>query len=208
MHYIDLTHTFTKVMPVYPGDPNASLEQIAAIDTDTFTDHRLITAMHVGTHLDAPLHMIIGGKKVDELPLESFFGPGVLLDARDISPIDARVLKDIPIPTGAAILIYTGFGDAFREPGYFDSTPAITEDFADELLKHSVTMVGMDTSGPDHDTTWPTHKKLLGNGVLILENLCNLEKLLEVKNFAVIALPMKLQSDAAPVRVVATIENA
>lgn len=46
------------------------------------------------------------------------------------------------------------------------------------------------------------HKTLLGNGILIMENLVNLEKLLDIPSFEVIALPMKLQADAAWVRVV------
>lgn len=49
-------------MPVYPGDPKPTLEQVAFIAKDTFNDHKLTTVMHVGTHIDAPLHMIANGK--------------------------------------------------------------------------------------------------------------------------------------------------
>jgi len=78
MKLIDLTHTFTSDMPVYPGDPKATLEQIAFIEKDTYNDHKLTTAMHVGTHMDASLHMHADGKKMDEINPERFFGKGVL----------------------------------------------------------------------------------------------------------------------------------
>ena len=64
-------------------------------------------------------------------------------------------------------------------------------------------MVGMDTPSPDH-APYKVHKILLGNEILILENLTNLEQLLN-KNFEVIALTPKLEADAAPARVVAKI---
>jgi arylformamidase len=67
MQLIDLTQTFGSMMPVYPGDPAPELKQITTIETHGFTDHQLTTAMHVGTHMDAPLHMIAGGKKIAEM---------------------------------------------------------------------------------------------------------------------------------------------
>jgi len=54
---------------------------------------------------------------------------------------------------------------------------------------------------PDHEP-FPIHKLLLSNDVLIIENLTNLEKLAG-KEFRIIALPINLQEDAAPARVIA-----
>lgn len=78
----------------------------------------------------------------------------------------------------------------------------MTEEFAETMVKAHVKIVGMDILAPDV-APFPTHKILLGNGILIIENLVNLEKLMDIPTFEVIALPMKLQSDAAWVRVVA-----
>jgi kynurenine formamidase len=74
------------------------------------------------------------------------------------------------------------------------------------MVKLEVKIVGMDMLGPDYDKPWATHKVLLGNDILILENLTNLDQLLNIEHFDVIALPAKLHSDAAPVRVVAIIK--
>ncbi len=62
----------------------------------------------------------------------------------------------------------------------------------------------MDILGPDQPP-FLTHKTLLENEILIIENLTNLDQLVGVKNFEVIALPAKFNADAAPIRVVAKI---
>jgi kynurenine formamidase len=49
------------------------------------------------------------------------------------------------------------------------------------------------------------HKILLGANILIVENLTNLQALLAVSEFEVIALPPKFEADAGPVRAVARV---
>lgn len=207
MKYIDLTHTFTDNMPVYPGDPPSSLKQTASIEKDTYTDHQINSFMHVGTHMDAPLHMIKDGKTMDQIKPEHFFGPGVLIDAKNIKAIDEDVLEGVDIPVGAIVLIYTGFGSKYKTPAYFEDIPSVSAAFAKRMVGKKVKIVGMDILGPDTDTTWPAHKILLGSDVLIIENLANLDELIGVKDFEVIALPVKYQADAALVRVIAKVNE-
>lgn len=206
MKYIDLTHTFTDNMPVYPGDPPSSLKQTASIQKDTYTDHQIKSLMHVGTHMDAPLHMIENGYTIDQLPLDNFFGKGILIDARNHQSIDEDLLEDIIIPNGAIVLIYTGYCHKYKTPHYFKDLPSMTERFAQKMVDHKVKIVAMDILGPDTDVTWPAHKVLLGNHVLIIENVTNLDQLLEIKDFEVIALPAKYQAEAAPVRLIASVK--
>lgn len=205
MKIIDLTHTFTNDMPVYPGDPKPSLEQAAFIEKDTFNDHKLTTVMHVGTHMDAPLHMIEGGKTMDKITPDKFIGKGVVIDVRGKNKIDASVLENIQVEEGSVILLYTGFGSKYRTEEYFKGYPELAEDFANKMVELKVKIVGMDILGPDYDKPWATHKILLGSEILILENLDNLDQLLDVENFEVVALPLKLRADAAPVRVIAKV---
>jgi len=203
MKIIDLTHTFTSDMPVYPGDPKATLEQVAFIEKDTFNDHKITTVMHVGTHIDAPLHMIAGGKTIDQILPDKLIGKGILLDVRGKDKIDASVLENTQIEAGSIVLLFTGFGAKYRTDDYFKNYPELTEDFANKMVELKVKMVGMDMLGPDLDKPWVTHNILLGSEVLILENLTNLDQLLNVNDFEVIALPAKFKADAAPVRVIA-----
>lgn len=205
MKIIDLTHTFTDDMPVYPGDPKSSLEQVAFIEKDTYNDHKLTTVMHVGTHMDAPFHMIARGKKIDQITPDRFIGKGALIDARGKEKVDATLLSNYTIQEDSCVLVYTGYGSKYRSQDYYKGYPEFTKDFASKLVELKVKMVGMDMLGPDYDKPWVTHKILLESEILIIENLTNLDKLLNVKDFEVMALPAKLHADAAPVRVIAKV---
>lgn len=203
MKIIDLTHTFTENMPVYPGDPKPSLKQIAKLDKDGYNDHMINSVMHVGTHMDAPLHMIKNGKRIDEIAPDRFIGPGVLIDVRSKQKIDGQLLEGKQIKKGSIVLVFTGFGEKYRSEDYFKNYPFFTDKFAEKLVELEINIVGMDMLGPDLDAPWTTHKILLAKEITIIENLANLDKLLGIEKFEVIALPAKFKTDAAPVRVIA-----
>jgi len=201
MKYIDLTHTFKQPMPIYPGDPEPELKQTAFVEKDGYNEFQIKTGMHVGTHMDAPLHMFSGGKRLSEYPPEHFFGKGHLIDAREKS-IDANLLKGKSISKGDIVLLMTGFSSKFNSPEYYKSYPEINESFAEKMVKLGVKIVGMDTPSPDR-APFAIHKLLLKNNILIIENLTHLESLLKYAKFTIIALPAKFDCESAPVRVVA-----
>lgn len=201
MPFIDLTHTFNQNMPVYPGDPKPEIRHIAHISEHGYNDFEITTGMHVGTHIDAPFHMLANGKQLHEYPVDHFVGKGHVIDARDRA-IDAELLNEKNISKGDIVLVLTGFSAKYNSPEYFESYPEIGESFAKKLIELGVSMVGMDMCSPDRPP-FAIHKLLLKHDVLIIENLTNLEKLLECKTFNIIALPAKFHADAAPARVIA-----
>ncbi len=204
MRYIDLTHTFKSTMPVYPGDVEPSLKQTVFIENGGHNNFFVSTGMHVGTHMDGPLHMIAGGKKLSDYPVEKFFGKGHLVDVREGFSVDLLDLHDVQ--KGDVVLLFTGFYKKFGQEDYYGKYPEIPEDFALKLVGLGVKFVGMDTPSPDR-APYLIHKILLGNDVLILENVNNLEELLEFEDFEIIALPAKFEADAALVRVVARVND-
>lgn len=201
MKYIDLTHTFTASMPVYPGDTTPELTETATVAKDGYGHFHIKTGMHVGTHMDAPLHFITGGKKLSEYPIEKFIGRGVLIDARGKMEIGVELLKGVDWSSCTHVLVRTDMSKKFRETEYYTNSPVLTEEFAKALVKAGVKMVGMDMNGPDKEP-FSVHKILLGAEVLIIENLTNLDQLVGVKEFEVIALPAKFDAEAAPARVI------
>ncbi len=204
MNYIDLTQTFTNSMPVYPGDPVPKLVRVAEFAKDGYVDHEIKTGMHVGTHLDGPLHMVAGGNYLSEMPVETFFGAGVLVGARGCEVIEMEVLEGKGIKAGDIVLFFTGGAEHFGQADYYHAYPELSEACARRLIELKVKMIGFDAPSPDR-APFVIHKLLLGQGILILENLCNLEKLLGVPEFEIVALPAKFRADSAPVRVVARI---
>jgi arylformamidase len=67
----DLTREIRTGMPVYPGDPEVSVEQVNELPALS----RLELGSHSGTHVDAQSHFITGGKGVEALPLDALVGP-------------------------------------------------------------------------------------------------------------------------------------
>ncbi|OGV19254.1 MAG: hypothetical protein A2X47_02240 [Lentisphaerae bacterium GWF2_38_69] len=203
MKYLDLTHTFRNDMHVYPGDTKPEIRQTTFFDKQGFNCFKISTGMHVGTHMDAPLHMLQNGKKLTDYPPERFFGKGHLIDARN-KPITGELLYEKNIVKGDIILIFTGFDKNFGQDSYYMSFPQMSEEFAQKISDLEISIVGMDTPSPD-GYPFPIHKILMGNDILIIENLTGLEALLVYKEFDVIALPAKYDCEAAPVRVIVKI---
>ena len=204
MKLIDLTQTIRNNAPVYPGDDPIQLDQIQSIEHDGFTNFRLTSEMHVGTHLDGPLHKIAGATLIADLPPDRFTGNGILLDVSGETRIEFRESYRTQIPAESIVLFYSGLGMNFDEPDYFVTYPDISEELAGFVVEKQIKMIGLDWCSPDHHP-YPIHEMLLGNNILILENLTNLDQLLNTPDFEIFAFPLKIEADSSPVRVVARV---
>ena len=58
---IDLTHTITPEMPVYPGTVPPVLESAGTLANRGWRETRLAISSHSGTHMDAPAHILADG---------------------------------------------------------------------------------------------------------------------------------------------------
>ncbi|MES2225796.1 MAG: cyclase family protein [Patescibacteria group bacterium] len=198
--FIDLSVSLNETTPVYPGDPETQIRPAGMLAESGYQDHYVCVGTHVGTHMDAPSHMIVGGKNLDEFPIEKFSGRGVCI--RMDGSFDPTEIQKADIQEGDIVLFHTGMSEKYQEPAYFENYPGVPEDVAQYLIEKKVKIVGVDMCSVDTESDFPIHKLLLGKEVLIIENLTNLEAL-EGKTFKVHAFPIKLQIDGAPVRVVA-----
>lgn len=188
--------------PVYPGDPKPVIKPMGVFEKDGFNDHMIAIGTHTGTHIDAPFHMIADGKTLDQIPIDKFTGRGRYINVEN--RFDLEVIKQTDIREGDIVLFHTGIINRYHDPDYYENYPEIPEEVANYLVEKKVKMVGMDMSGPDH-SPHDIHKILLNGGVLIIENLTNLDKLAG-KDFMVYALPIKLDLDGAPARVIAQLD--
>ena len=200
---IDLTHKFTKSIPVHHFDEPASIEKIRNLDAHKYNDWRLSSGMHVGTHIDGPGHLTESKILLSDIPIDRFVAKGYLIDAR-CKAIDESLLKDFPTEENLIVLILTGFDKKFGTKEYFTEHPIIPANFAEELVKHKVKMIGIDFFSPDK-YPFPVHKILFYNKILIIENMTNLEKLIGLNSFNVIALPLKTETDSSLARVIAIV---
>jgi kynurenine formamidase len=201
---IDLSHPITDRMPVYPGDEPTRLEKINDFAQDGFNNFRFTSGMHTGTHIDGPMHMTKSDRFIDELPLERFIGIGCLLNAVGMKVILCTPEFASAIVPESIVLIYTGFGKQFGSEEYYRDYPVINMELAQLFVEQRIKMVCFDSPSPDkhpHDI----HTYLLKNSIFIAENLTGMEKLLTIKKFEIIALPLPLHADSSPARIVARI---
>ena len=189
-------------MPVFPGDPATKIQNAGVLEKDGFEQHLVSLCTHAGTHVDAPRHMIKGAKNLDDIPVDRLIGRGVCISTKDFKFTE---IEDADIREGDIILFNTGMSSMWGKQDYYNNYPVMDEEVAAYLAAKRVKMVGLDTCSADKDdNSFPVHKILLKNEILIIENLTNLEEL-EGKEFKIYALPMKLQVDGAPVRVIAEV---
>lgn len=199
---IDLTMSIDMETPVFPGDPKQKIEQIATIEKDGWNEKRLTFNSHFSTHIDAPLHMIKGGKSLSDYPMEKFIGEAVVFDVRGKSEIEIDLSE---VNKGNIIFFFTGHGEKAYNEGYFKNNPIITEKMAKEMVDKKIKIVGLDSFTPDNKP-YSVHKLFFRNDILIVENLMNLEKLAGKRSQCYI-LPLKIKdADGAPCRVVCIVD--
>lgn len=206
MPLIDLSVPVNEDTPAYPGDPHIQIKQLATFDEETYNDHAVAFGIHSsGTHIDGPWHMVREGKKLDEIPLERFVGRGRLIKVENGNySLDA--VKAADIQEGDIVLFDTGMAKVYGQDEYYaDGRPEMPEDVARYLVDKKVKMIGLDMCSPDQ-APFPVHRILLGADILIIENMASLEAL-KGREFTVYALPLKLQLDGAPARVIAEVDH-
>lgn len=214
MKIIDLTHTISKEMPVYPGTERPRLEIANTYEKDGFKETLLTMFSHTGTHMDAPMHLFPDRTSLDALPVEQFVGKGLVVDCSDLTEgqrITMDYIENVKEKADEAefILFRTGWGSRWGTDGYFGKYPYITEDVAEYLLLSGKKGVGLDVIGidPIEDAGLTIHRMLFRErDIVVIENLTNMEQV-GSELFTFCALPIKfLNSDGAPIRAIAIIE--
>ncbi len=203
----DVTFTLSPAFPVWPGDPAVRLEQIASMEAgDEANVSALAMSVHVGTHVDAPHHFLNDGRTVENLPLEALIGPCRLVTLPEtLDAVSAAALEAANIPPDTErLLLRTRNAALWREsPQRFRRDfVAITADGAEWLVARGLRLVGVDyLSVAPFTAPVPTHRILLGAGVVVLEGL-NLADVPD-GDYRLYCLPLKLRgADGAPARVI------
>jgi len=213
MQIIDLSYTMENNMPAWPGEESPEFEKKYSHDKDGVQVMKFSCLTHSGTHLDAPNHFFKQGKTLDQLPVEQFFGKGILLDCsmfgeKDLIPADQIKMSESKINEADFVLIYTGWDRYWGHEKYFGHFPVLSPDASKYLTRFNLKGIGLDLSSIDgiDSTDYPNHNQILGSGMIIIENLTNVH-LLKNKPFNFAAFPLKIkEGDGSPVRAVAMID--
>ena len=208
--FTDLTHLIEEDMPVWPGDQRPIITEAMTIEKDRCSLQSIHFTTHSGTHIDAPSHIIEGGMTVDQIPLETLIGKAFVLDFRHkgenalITKEDLRK-HEACLFSGSRVLLKTGWDARFGSESFFIGFPCLTLEAAQYLSMRKIILLGMDTPSPSpiDDPGQGIHKTLLEAGIMLLEGLCNLNRI-KGNECELIALPAPFKNfSGAPCRVVA-----
>lgn len=219
---IDLTLTLgSERISLVPGLVGVETEAIQTHATHARSNQKLCLATHIGTHVDAPFHFLDGATTVENMPLEKYAGPALLLDlrkvAKDQSPLLVSELEEAGANTESVkdkiIILFTGWAEAESgKPRFYGHGPYLSTEGAAFLAECGANAVAVDFPIDKHPNTplstikdFPVHRLLLGQNIPLIENLINLDKLVG-KEFELWALPLKLKGgDGAATRAVARV---
>lgn len=184
--YVDISHTVTDDMPADPALKLPEIEYFSEIGNQNalYNLETISYCPHTGTHMDAPFHVLEDGGTIESVDPTVLIGSACIirLDVDGDYEITADDVKNWEkehdeINSGEAVLFDTNHDKIWESDPeeYITNYPHLTEDCANYLVEKSVRFVGCEAISPD--TSEPVcHKILLGGGVEIVENVCNLDK--------------------------------
>jgi kynurenine formamidase len=124
--------------PPAAGSPPVLLET-AFRGPGHWQSSRMAALLHTGTHVDAPLHVVEGGRPIHDVTLDELAGTAVVLDLSDAGErevIDgarlsraAEALSHAPTP-GEIVVVRTDWTDRWwgTFPDYYTRSPFLTEE--------------------------------------------------------------------------------
>ncbi|HIH74882.1 MAG TPA: cyclase family protein [Methanosarcina sp.] len=222
---LDITVPISPITPIFPGDPEPSIESVCTLEKDGCAVSRLTLGSHTGTHVDASSHILKDGPTIDNLNLENLMGWAVVLDfslrngVLTASILD-KVFNDFKIDESVSILLLktksTSENEIRSKTSDFQAIESDkrnkTEEFpensvyldsgaADWIVRNGFKTVGIDSFSVDSFSSedLPSHHILLLSNVNIVE--CLDLSSVEAGIYFFVCLPLKVEGcDGAPAR--------
>jgi arylformamidase len=202
--YIDISVPVSSKLPIWPGSPSIEFERRLDVERgDVANDTTIRLSVHTGTHVDAPLHFIPGGKSVEQMSLEVLIGQAVVVDLSDVRVITGEILESLNLSPGIErLLIRTRNSQLWQTQEFQPDFVALTADAARWVVDRGIRLIGVDYLSVQRFQDGPeTHLILLEADVVIIEGV-NLSHV-PTGNYELICLPLKLQGvEGSPARVV------
>jgi kynurenine formamidase len=193
-------------MSCYPGTPQPESRSICTIGEEGFNERMLSFSSHTGTHVDLPLHMVRGGRSLDDFGIDRFVGRAAVIDVQDAAGGTISLQRLAPfrmlIERLDFVLLHSGWSRYWGTDAYLSGYPVLTLQAAEWLAGFRLKGIGTDTvsfeaAGAE---SFPVHKALFAGNMVLVENLCRTEVLIG-REFLFYSVPLKLAgAEAAPVR--------
>ena len=212
MKVIDLTLTISEEIPTFPGSPQPNFINWETLEKDGYNLELLFLSSHTGTHIDAPYHFLKKGQKIHQIVTRRLVTEAILIKIgkganqsitkTDIQKFEKKYGK---IDDGSTVIFHTGWQKNLKKESYFLRNPGLAVSAARYLASKKINLVGIDSPSIDlgKDSKFSVHHILANSGILIVENLANLEKI-NSEMFHLIVAPLKLKNaTGSPIRAMA-----
>lgn len=205
--WIDISIPIRNKMVYWPSDPVPRVERIKDRDKGdpvTLTEMQFID--HVGTHVDAPLHFIAGGKTIDKMPLDATMGRARVIEIKDPVSIKMEEVKPHNIRRGERLLFKTlNSTRCYKTDAFVPDYVYMSTEVARYLVERGVRVAGIDYISigkfGDDSNIGEVHKTLLEGGVYIIEGI-NLARV-SPGRYDLVCLPLLLEKgDAGSARAI------
>jgi len=155
LEFYELSHPWGMYTPIFPGYEEIKLERLTYHAKHGVMTHKITAIFHTSTHVNAPIHLIPEAPAIGDLPLERFFGSGVVLsipkgkwelvEPADLNRAKPEILED------DIVIINTGWHRRYSDSqDYFGHAPGLSKQAAEWLCARKVKLVGVDTGTVDH----------------------------------------------------------
>ena len=203
---IDISVPLEEGMVTWPGSTGFQMSWSKRMtDGHTSNNSRIDSDVHMGTHIDLPLHFLSGGASAEHASLEDLIGPAYVVELPDSEVITAADLEQASIPPATERLLLHTRNSMLWESGkkeFVTDYTALKADAAEWIINRHIRTVGIDyisiqcySDGPE------VHHILLAGGVSIIEGL-NLHGVSE-GTYELICLPLLIAgAEGAPARAV------
>ena len=203
--WIDVSVPLRSGMVHWPDNPPVKIERMLDIEHgDAANVSTISMGSHTGTHMDAPLHFVRGGKGLDEMPLEVTIGHARVIEIHDPESVKPNELRPHEIRSGERILFKTrNSARRWYEEAFIEDFVYVSQEAARYLAALEVLTVGIDylSVGGFVKDGVETHQALLGAGIWVIEGL-DLSQV-EPGQYELICLPLKVKGgDGAPARAI------
>ncbi|MGM0847202.1 MAG: arylformamidase [Bacillota bacterium] len=202
MKIIDISQSLDSSTPVWPGDTPFSFSLTwSKKETGSVNVGQLSFSAHTGTHIDAPFHFDDDGRKVADLPLDSFFGKALVVELTGRESIGVEDLETLNLDGVTKLLIRTG---SWEDRSVFPEQITFLRESAGPFLKEKgINLIGVDVPSVDplNSKDLPAHHSLQTNGIGILEGIVLDEVEPKIYELSAFPLPVK-DGDGCPVRAV------
>ena len=224
---IDLTHTFSPSLPVYPGYNPIRIRARSSVAQNGFANNEVTFDEHTGTHVDAPSHFVAGATSADRLSVDRLIAPLVVIDIAGRAARDADTLLSVDdvrqwekqhgrVPGGALVAMHAGWDARVGAAARFLNqdakgtmhAPGFTEAAARFLVdERDICGVGVDTLSLDAAAAqkFVAHLVILGAGKYGVELMANLGRVPPAGATVIVGAPKHEAATGGPARVLALV---